>query len=132
VAGQRGIPRHVQTLITDHLTSVAQLEILLLLHASPDRDYPSNEVAERLRIDPAWARDELDGLADAGLLGHDAATGTYRFAPRTSALQSAVGGLAKAFSTHRVSVITLLFSTPSEGIGSFADAFKIRKDDDHG
>jgi hypothetical protein len=68
----------------------------------------------------------------SGLVGHDSATGAFTYAPRTQALDDAVEGLAKAFSTHRVSVITLLFSTPSEGIGSFADAFKLRKDDDHG
>lgn len=132
MAGQRGIPRHVRTLITDHLTSVAQLEILLLLHGAPEQQFQSGEVAERLRIDPAWANDELNGLASAGLIGHDTATGAFTYAPRTPELADSVEGLAKAFSTHRVSVITLLFSTPSEGIGSFADAFKIRREDDHG
>lgn len=128
--GQRGIPRDVRTLITDHLTSVAQLEILLLLHDAPDRQFRPGEVAETLRIDPAWAEDELNGLERAGLLERDVAGGSFQFAPRTPELGHAVDGLAKSFATHRVSVITLLFSTPSEGIGSFADAFKIRRDDD--
>jgi hypothetical protein len=132
VAGQRGIPRNVRSLITDHLSSVAQLEILLLLHGASEQQFSAGEVAERLRIDPAWAADELNGLSSAGLLGHDSASGTFTYAPRTAEKGDAVDGLAKAFSTHRVSVITLLFSTPSEGIGSFADAFKLRKDDDHG
>lgn len=132
MVNQRGIPRDVRALITDHLTSVAQLEILLLLHGAPDEHFQSNDVAERLRIDPAWAADELRGLESAGLLGSDAATGAFQYSPRTPELAAAVDGLAKAFSTHRVSVITLLFSTPSEGIGSFADAFKIRRDDDNG
>lgn len=132
MSGQRGIPRDVRTLITDHLTSVAQLEILLLLHRSPDNRFRATEVAEQLRIDPGWAADELSGLADAGLLKRDADSEVFQFEPATAEKRAAVDGLAKAFSTHRVSVITLLFSTPSEGIGSFADAFKIRKDDDHG
>ena len=132
MAGQRGIPRHVRALIEDHLTSVAQLEILLLLHGAPERQFAAAEVAERLRIDPGWAGDELNGLQRSGLLGHDAASDRFQYGPRTTELADAVDGLEKAFSTHRVSVITLLFSTPSEGIGSFADAFKIRRDDDNG
>lgn len=132
MAGQRGIPRNVRTLITDHLTSVAQLEILLLLHGEPDRQFQAGEVAERLRIDPGWAADELRGLQESGLLANDPDSGGFQFRPITPEQADAVEGLAKAFSTHRVSVITLLFSTPSEGIGSFADAFKIRRDDDDG
>ena len=132
MVSQRGIPRDVRALITEHLTSVAQLEILLLLHGAPQEQFQAAEVAERLRIDPTWAAEELRGLQGAGLLGHDSATGAFRYAPRTTELAATVDGLARAFSTHRVSVITLLFSTPSEGIGSFADAFKLRKDDDHG
>lgn len=132
MARERGIPPNVRTFITEHLSSVAQLEILLLLHGSPDRAFEAHEVAEALRIDPGWAADELSGLRSAGLLVTDAETGGLRYSPRTPELAAAVDGLAKAFSTHRVSVITLLFSTPSEGIGSFADAFKIRRDDSNG
>lgn len=132
MAGQRGIPRHVRAFITDQLSSVAQLEILLLLHGSPDRQFKVSEVAEQLRIDPSWAADELSGLADAGLLAREGDADLFQYEPRTAELDACVGGLAKAFSTHRVSVITLLFSTPSEGIGSFADAFKIRREDEDG
>ena len=129
---ERGIPRAVGTFITDHLTSVAQLEILLLVRESPEQTFTAEQVAERLRIDPSWAHEELLGLLGDGLLVHDDAADTFCFRPRSKELAGVIDGLARAFATHRVSVITLLFAAPAEGIGSFADAFKIRKDPDDG
>ena len=128
--GERGIPRYVRAFITEHLSSMAQLEVLLLLRENADRGYSSDEVGETLRIDPQWAAAELTRLHREGLLSFDDEAATYRFAPVRPELERTVDGLAKAFATHRVSVITLLFSTPSDGIGSFADAFKIRRPDD--
>ena len=125
----RGIPRDVESFIHEQLTSVAQLEILLLLHADPEKQLTPSEVAEQLRIDPVWAASELDRLRGAGVLD-TADHGAYCYAPRTPELAGAIDGLAKAFSTHRVSVITMIFATPSDSVGSFADAFKLKRDDD--
>ncbi len=127
--GQGGIAREVRTFIREHLTSVAQLEILLLLHAQPARPLTAEQVAELLRIDPGWAAVELAKLRDSGLFTAEDAGG-YCYRPASTADAQAVDALAKAFATHRVSVITLIFSTPSDSIGSFADAFKLRGNDD--
>lgn len=127
---QRGIPRDVQSFIRTHLSSVAQLEILLLLHAAADVPHAPDDVAESLRIDPVWAGAEMQRLHTSGLFEPSADGAAYCYRPATPALEGAVDGLAKAFSTHRVSVITLIFSTPSDSVGSFADAFKLKRDDD--
>ena len=127
---QRGIPREVQAFIRSHLTSVAQLEILLLLHAARGRPHTADDVAESLRIDPVWAGSEMQRLHSSGLFDLADDGGTYCYRPVSSALDSAVGGLAQAFSTHRVSVITLIFSTPSDSVSSFADAFNLKRDND--
>lgn len=125
---ERGIPRHVRSFLIDELSSMAQLEMLLLLHAEPERVFRPEDVAAALRIDPGWADAELVRLHRRGLLS--IVDGAYRYDPQRTDLAHATDGLAKAMSTHRVSVITLLFSTPSDGIGSFADAFKLRRPDD--
>ena len=126
--GERGIPRHVRSLLVDDLSSMAQLEMLLLLHAEPRRAFTRDDVAAALRIEPGWAAEELARLQGRGLLTLGDAG--YRYDPQRPDLARATDGLAQAFVTHRVSVITLLFSTPSDGIGSFADAFKLRRPDD--
>jgi hypothetical protein len=127
---QRGIARDVQQFVHDHLTSVAQLEILLLLHRDPSRRLTAHEVSEALRIDPEWAGAEMSRLVERGLFVSEEESAGYCFAPSRKRDAQTVDDLARLFSTHRVSVITLIFSRPSDSIGSFADAFKLRRDDD--
>lgn len=129
--GQRGIPREVQKFIGDHLTSLAQLEILLLLHGQPSRQFPAEQVAQTLRIDTDWARSEMARLREQGLFtSAESGDDEYCYAPVNPGDAELVDALARLFVTHRVSVITQIFSTPSDSIGSFADAFKLRSDDD--
>ena len=125
----RGIPPDVQAFIREHLSSVAQLEILLLLHGNQPEPFTVDRIAEALRIDPTWAASEIQGLRVRGLF-EEVGQQTFCYAPTNARLDQAVDGLAKAFGSHRVSVITMIFSTPSDKVGGFADAFKLRSDDD--
>lgn len=129
--GQRGISREVERFVHDHLTSVAQLEILLLLYRRSHHALSGDQVAEELRIDPEWASTELGRLTSQGLLSSgDSERPAYQFAPSRPADAGLVDEVARLFATHRVSIITLIFSSPNDSVGSFADAFKIRRDDD--
>lgn len=126
----RGIPREVRQFIADHVSSVAQLEVLLLMHREPGNPRTPDDVAETLRIDPDWAASELRGLRDRGLITtSESDPGAYCYVAPDDSTATAIDGLAKAFSTHRVSIITLIFSKPTDAVDSFADAFKLRKDD---
>lgn len=125
----RGIPPDVQAFIREHLSSVAQLELLLLLQGRPERPFTTDEAAQALRIDPSWAAAEIQRLRERGLFV-EIAPGAFCYEPPDDKLTRTVEALAKSFTTHRVSVITLIFSTPSDNVGSFADAFKLRSDDD--
>lgn len=129
--GQGGIPRDVQKLVRDHLKSLAQLEILLLLHAEPSRSFTADQVADTLRIDASWAGAELARLHEQGLFAEvdDSGRG-YCYRPARTDEAETVDRLSRLFATHRVSIITLIFAAPSDSIGSFADAFKLRSDDD--
>jgi predicted ArsR family transcriptional regulator len=138
VQGERvaedAIPDEVKAFIAAHIESVLQLEILLLLHGRAPRQWTAAELAQELRIDAAWASNQLAGLADAGVLGVSAAaapeaTGpAYRYEPRSQEMDRAVAGLAREYEARRVTIIGLIFSKPIDKLRSFADAFRIRKD----
>lgn len=114
--------------IAEHITSVAQLEMLLLLRTSPDDAHSADELARELRVDPAWARAELRSLCDRGLLERQSHPEEhYCFRPRTGELDRAVTALARAYLVHRVSIIEAIYSKPSDGISRFADAFRLKK-----
>jgi hypothetical protein len=129
-----GIPQEVRAFITEHIGSVLQLELLLLLQKKRDRDFDAAEVVQELRIDPSWAAGQLDDLCAIGILACDESNGTrrYRYSPKTPLLDSAVRSLDRAYTDRRVSVISLIFSKPTDKLRSFADAFRVRKDKSDG
>jgi hypothetical protein len=128
---QEEIPPNVRAFLNDHVESVVQVEVLLLLYAEPARDFSPADVVSALRIEGAWAEAQLSNLCARGMLAAGGA-GSYRWAPRTAEIDAAVAGLARAYADRRVTVIGLIYAKPSDPLRSFADAFRIRKDKDHG
>ena len=121
----------MRRLIADHIDSVEQLEILLLLYQHPERSWTEASVARELRISAMSAGDRLNDMARAAILSKVQGTeGEYRYAPESPQLAEAVAGLAAAYSERRVTVINLIFSKPVDKIRTFADAFRLRRDDD--
>jgi len=120
----------VRRLIADHIDSVEQLEILLLLYQHPERSWSAESVARELRVSPMSAGDRLKDMTRAAILARvPGAEGEYRYAPERQ-MGEAVAGLAAAYSERRVTVINLIFSKPVDKIRTFADAFRLRRDDD--
>ena len=125
-----GIPDDVARFITDYIDSVEQLEVLLLLRASGSKEWTAESIARELRINPESVATRLATMHAQGLLALvDEEGGVYRYEPASSNTDRVVRGLADTYSQRRVSVITLIFSKPSDSIRTFADAFRIRKKD---
>jgi hypothetical protein len=127
------IPAHVTAFIVDHISSVIQLEVLLLLHLHRDRARSAADLGRELRIDPEWVDSQAQTLCQKGVLvcGGDAHR-EYQFAPRTPEMARAVDDLAQLYDERRVSVITLIFNKPVDQAQSFADAFRIRRNGGNG
>lgn len=110
----------------DHIDSVEQLEVLLLLQRSAV-DWTSHAVAAELRIDPASAQRRLEALATASFAEADGASFRYR---RGGPYDAAVRQLARVYTERRVSVITLIFTKPvrpeNDPVRALAEAFRLR------
>jgi len=129
---QQPLPEPVQRLLVERVDSIAQLEVLLLLHGSTPHAWDASRVARELRIEPAWASEQLSLLRDRQLLAEaPSGSGSYLFEPATPELGKAVEMLAAAYVDRRVAVIGLVYSRGA-GIRAFADAFRIRKGDSDG
>ena len=128
-----GLSQEIKKFISDHIHSIEQLEILLLLHSQPDREFTAAATAQELRIEPDSAAERLAALSGQQMLAVRAAGGAaepaYRFAPANAHLHSLVQQLAEAYRQYRVRVITAIFSKPVDKVRSFADAFKLRRDE---
>jgi hypothetical protein len=130
-----GLAPRVQRFLTTHIDSIEKLEVLLLLRARTDREWTTSSVALELRITEASAARRLAELKTGGLLLQDGISDVaYRFSPDRSEDVQAATELATAYATHRVSIISFIFSRPLDRVRGFADAFVIKpdKDDGHG
>lgn len=120
------IPEPVSRLIAQHMHSAAQLEVLLLLRAVPDREWSAADVA-RAQVSTDRLAEQL--LEDLRLRGFADAIGTprrYRYAP-SAEVRPVVDDLAQAYATRRVAVVRLIFLKPSSAVTGLVDAFRIRK-----
>jgi hypothetical protein len=123
------ISQNLRRFINDHITSVAQLEMLLAMRNDPSRRWSSDQLARELRTEPAWVLQQAQNLRDRGLLESSAADDPqFRYAPRTPELDALVTALAQAYLLHRVTVIELVYSKPPEAMRALSDAFRFRKD----
>lgn len=106
-----GIGQEVRCFIADNIDSVVQLEVLLLLHNSPNVTWTARDIARELRIDSAWADTQLEDLcARCLLVCPRQSPRLYHYAATTPQLDRAVKGLADAYEQRRVSVIHLIYS----------------------
>src|SRR5688572_15327976 len=123
------LPETVQAFVASHIDSAVQLELLLLLHRTRGTSWDPSRVATELKIDAGWAASQLARLREQGLLRCSAQPPlVYEYGPGTADLDEAVAALATAYADRRVSVISLIYSKPTDNLRAFADAFRLRKE----
>ncbi len=129
----RDAPEDARRLLAHHITSVEQLEILLLLRRRADEAWTPASVAEEVRTSVRSAEKRLVGLRAKGFLAPaNDASDAFRYAPASEWLRTAVDHLASLYAERPYGVIDLIFSKPIDDLRVYADAFRYRKDDSDG
>jgi len=129
-AGQ--IPDYLQQFIHQHIHSVEQLEVLLLLRSEPQKWWSAAEVSKRLFTIENSAAMRLAALHDCHFLQKKVEDGhvpLYRYEPLDEETDDTIGALDRFYRERKDTVIQVIFSPPSNRAKSFADAFKFRRDD---
>jgi predicted ArsR family transcriptional regulator len=128
------IPPDVRAFIVQRIDSVLQLELMLLLHANAIKHWSADEVAKELRIEASAAQEQLDLLTGRGLLQlSDSDSKLYRYQSSDTSLDATMGKLSGEYASRRVTVISLIYSKPTDTLKSFANAFRIfRKENNDG
>lgn len=116
-----------QTFVNKHITSVEQIEVLLILLANREREWTIDEISAILRSSPNSIQSRLDALIKTGLAAGSPEQG-YRY-KASGRLHRMVEMLKDEYTARRFSVIELIFSRP-DPLLTFADAFRFREDDD--
>lgn len=121
-----GLPDDVARFLHQHIDSVEQLEVLLLVRFSPGRSWSPEDMARELYSHPTSIAQRFQSLLGRGLL-RESAPGHYQYAPRSTDLDRLVAHLAETYRERRVAVISLIASKPMENVKAFSDAFRIRR-----
>lgn len=126
-----GFPEDVKQFILDNITSVDQLEVLLLLQGSSGKEWTAGIVSQHLCTQPEAAASRLADLHKQGLLAvREDAERWYWYQPATGERSRLVNALADTYKERRVAVISLIYSErPNHPAQAFADAFRIRKEE---
>jgi hypothetical protein len=117
-----------RTFINKNINSVEQIEVLLILHASPERIWSVDEISAIMRSSPNSIRSRLESLVSRRLCSEVASGEGYRYAA-SGRLHAMVETLAHEYAQRRFSVIELVFSRP-DAARTFADAFRLRDEED--
>ena len=120
------LPPSVTQLLAQHIQSLEQLEVLLLLRSQPQRAWTVAEVFEVVRSSPASIAARLQKFTAEAFLIEE--KGAFRYAPKDQNVAAAVEQTATCYQTSRVRVIEAIFAPPTDPVQSFADAFKLRKE----
>lgn len=119
------IPADLRDFILRYIDSVAHLEALLLLRASPETSWEVAAVAARLYSSTEQAGEVLAQLCDEHLLVCE--DGIYRYARQPPEHLAMIDRLAESYTKQLIPITNLIHSKPRR-IRQFADAFKFRKD----
>lgn len=130
----REISASTVSFIRRYIHSVEQLEILLLLQSRRDRAWSVESIDAHIRSNLDSVARHLADMAGQGLVQGSGSREArlYQYGPESSELNARIEELAELYRERRVSVVELIFAEPPSPIQGFADAFRIRKEDNDG
>lgn len=123
---QGGLPPNVRDFVVRHITSVEQMELLLLFASDPSRGWTVPQLVTELRSSERSVSQRLGQLIKEGFLTRS--EGNFQRASLPAETMAAVQDLAVVYREYRVRVIELIYSQP-RGLKSFSDAFKFKPED---
>jgi hypothetical protein len=115
-----------RTFVNTYISSVEQIEVLLLLLADPERTWQIDELSATLRSSANSIASRFAPLESARLVTRN--TLGYRYTARGAA-HDLVLALQKEYAERRFSVIELVYSR-EDAARTFADAFRFKDDED--
>lgn len=118
----------VTALIAASIHSMVGLELLLLLHRSPDTYWTAGAAASALGTTEERTVAALQSLRRGRLIVEARETDAFRYAPRRPRDAEAVDALAAAYDHQRVAVLEAVHASSNTSIDAFAEAFRWRRD----
>jgi len=121
----------VVAFITANVRSLDELELLMSIMQSSERWWDARVAAREIGMSHAAAGEALDRFAAHNLLDIRVTDDVrYQFCPGTETLRDAARAATEAYRRNPIALARLVARPSHRGITDFADAFRIRRDDD--
>jgi hypothetical protein len=125
------IPDDAHRLVAQRIHSTHELELLLLLRQLPEQGWTDRDAAAAVRVGSDAAARMLFDLMARGLLRLvNNAPLTYRYDPASPELARAVDAVAAAHAAAPAAVRALIRRPAPPSLRQFADAFRLRHDEE--
>jgi hypothetical protein len=115
----------VLSFVRSAIKSAWSLELLLLLYREPRQCWTGEALVRELRGSEHLVNDSIGTLGAAGLVEHGEAGARYQ--PQSSELEALATALVELYRQKPLTVLKAIFSSPSDKIRSFSDAFLFQK-----
>lgn len=121
------LPPEVVAFLDQHIFSVTQLEVLLLVQEVAPEVRTAAELSRAAHLPERSITPWLDAFVDRGLLSRDAA-GAYGSGNHDAASGAVLDAVADCYVRRRVSLSRHVYASHEDPARRFADAFRFRKD----
>ncbi len=121
--------KDVLDFIGETITSIEQVEVMLLLRKTSPRLWSAKEMAAELASSVLSIENRLWHLKSLGLAEEVKSGEEYRFRYQNGPRDEIVDRLARAYAERRVSVIQAIFPSRPSGPQAIGDAFLLRGKD---
>jgi hypothetical protein len=123
---QDTIAADVAAFIIEVMDSVATMEACTLSYRERSVCWSASEMAGRLYVDEARAKESLERLVRYGVLRFE--NGRYGYAPLDSELEALISCVVQTYDRQLIPVTNLIHSRVKPSITEFANAFRMRKE----
>lgn len=107
------------------IRSAWALELLLLLHQDPARNWSASELVRELRSSETVIVPCLAVLKSEGLVSGAEEEG-FRYQPASEDLDAACRELAKLYASRPMALAKAIMKVPNEKLSIFSNAFKLK------
>jgi predicted transcriptional regulator len=124
--------QEIQYFLSQNIKSVDYLRILLFLKENSDQTWTVYNIGKKLHLHHTSVKDILKFLTKRGFLKIESQEKElfYSYKPRNEDLDSMVEQLAQIDQHYPVSLINFIYSLSKSPIQSFADAFKLKSEEE--
>jgi hypothetical protein len=120
----------VAAFVRNSLSSVEELELLLLIQGSHERTWTAEAIAKELGSTTESIASRLIRFITLGIVLPSGTEGqaAFRYSPKDAMFDGLLHEVALAYRQRRIAMIALIYEHPNDTLHLFSDAFRLRKD----